>query len=229
MKSFKSPEIETKNLAEIEARALLIFNEIIKTPEVLEALDLLDDLPEGLHYHNKAHTLDVIKEAVLFTVYEDMDQDIIKTVSIAAAWHDTGFLKQNQKNEEIGVELFKQSEAYKNLSDDQRLEIIANIMDTQMIFDEGIPLLKQQKSIHGYTLDADVSNFGRDDYFEKRQAVAKELKIDLSDSVQAKKFYTFSTELLRNHVWKTKSAEALRSTKMKENLEIAQAELELLT
>ena len=167
----------------------------------------------------------VILEAVLFAIADGADMETIEQQAIAAAWHDVGFVEQYQKNEPIGVKLFKESEAYKTLSEEARGEVIANILDTQIVVKGGVPSFLHERSSKRYILDADVGNFGRKDFFEKRKKIADELKIDLSNPEAKKSFYSFALDLLKNHEWETNSARMLRQAQKDENIKQAEEEL----
>lgn len=220
--------IEQKSKETIEEIANSIYLEMLQIPEVKEALDILDSLPNNLKYHNKDHTLDVLRETILFAVADGALPEIIKEQAISASWHDVGYVKQYENNEPIAIEMFKKSNAYKSLPEDVSNRIIADISDTQMKMINGEPHLIKDKSLYGYILDADVSNFGRDDYFEKILKVAEELNIDLNDLETKKKFYKFAIDLLKNHEWKTQSAKRLRQSKKEENLRMIEREYALL-
>lgn len=206
----------------------VLFNEYMKKPEVSEALAILDQLPENLSYHNKAHTLDVIKETILFALVDGVEKEILDQLVIAAAWHDVGYIEQYEHNEPVAVRLFENSSAYTSLPDDIRQEIVANILDTQLVIKDGEPFLIQSRSKLGYLLDADVSNFGREDFWEKRLLIAQELGIDLNDLEIKKMFYSFALRLLKNQEWKTAPARMLRQTQKERNLVRVAEELEAL-
>ncbi len=208
----------------LKDEAAAIYHELIRMPEVAEALTLLDRLPEHLRYHTKAHTLDVIQETILFALADGASREVIEQQAVSAAWHDVGYIEQEKENEPIAVRLFEQSAAYRLLSEDARKEVIANILDTTVIVEGGTPSLRHQRSQFGYALDGDVSNFGRKDFFEKRAKVAEELGVDLTDAEARGKFYKFTLDLLKNHEWKTASARALRQAQKEENIRQAEAE-----
>ncbi len=201
-----------------------IYEKLLEHPSILEALTILDTLPEHLRYHDKNHTLDVIHETILFAYADVADDTTIEQQAIAAAWHDVGFVQQDKENEIIAIQLFEKSESYKNLSEETRTEVIKNIQDTEVVLKEGVPLLLKQHSQYGYALDGDISNFGRKDFFERRKLVAEELKLDLDDIEVQKRFYRFAINLLKNHSWKTKSAYRLREAQRIQNLEHAEKE-----
>jgi hypothetical protein len=211
----ESPESKQ---ARVEREVTNLYNELIKTPEIREALTLLDGLPKHLRYHNKEHTLDVLHETILFAVADDASRDTIDEQAIAAAWHDVGYLERDKDNEPVAVELFEKSSAYQKLSEDKRREVAANILDTAMVTKEGKPVFLQECSDYGYILDGDVSNFGRKDFFEKGEKLAEELGVDFSNPQAKAGFYKFTLELLRNHEWKTGSARELRQHQKEENI-----------
>lgn len=197
-----------------------VFAELIKKPEISEALDLLDKLPETLKYHNKDHTTDVIKETVLFAIGDDASPAVIEQQAIAAAWHDVGYVEGLKNHEETGVKLFQQSEAFQKLSKEQSDEIIANISDTKVKTDGGSPSLLMKESVMGYILDADVSNFGRDDFFKKMTQLTEELGIDWNNRETRKAFLKFTIYLLKNHQWKTESAKRMRQETKEKNVSV---------
>lgn len=214
MEQLQRKSLEDQANEQVEA----IYLETLKLPEVKEALDILDGLPEHLKYHDKNHTLDVIKETILFSVTDWANSETIREQCIAAAWHDVGYIKQDKDNETIAVEMFKGSLTYKSLPEDAKERIVSDILDTQIKMIDNAPHLNKEQSSYGYILDADVSNFGRDDYFEKGRSLAEELGLDLDNLETKKKFYAFAIALLENHEWKTDSARNLRQAKKEENM-----------
>jgi HD-GYP domain-containing protein (c-di-GMP phosphodiesterase class II) len=83
------------------------YAELVRLPAVAEALTLLDNLPDGLVYHTKAHTEDVIRETILFALADGVSDGAIEQQVIAAAWHDIGYLDRKSNNESIAIEYLK--------------------------------------------------------------------------------------------------------------------------
>jgi hypothetical protein len=221
--------------AELSERRDVLYAELIKLPAVEEALTLLDNLPEELVYHTKAHTEDVIKETILFALADGISEGAMKQQVIAAAWHDVGYLERKSNNESVAVDYFKESIARKQLEPEPELEpeisdeIISNIEDTTMVFDgEKKPHLHMERSALGYMLDADVSNFGREDFFVCMEKIAKETGVDLENQESRANFYAFVITLLKNHDWHTEGARRLRQKQKDKNLDKLMAEYESL-
>ncbi len=239
----ESPRLVTAELGLLEKRDAL-YIKFVKLPAVKKALELLDGLPQDLVYHTKAHTEDVIRETILFALADGISEGTIEQQVIAAAWHDVGYLKQKSNNEPDAVEYFKEgmeemgrrqsqqdleSEGKPKLEPEIRDEVISNIKDTAMVFDnEKNPHLHMDGSAFGYMLDADVSNFGREDFFGCMKKIAKETGVDLTNQESRANFYSFVITLLKNHKWHTEGAERLRQKQKEINLDKLMAEYESL-
>lgn len=155
----------------------------------------IEDL-EKLHYHNLAHTLHpkegVLAETALLCYnavnggylngdkQEDLDK--IEEVLLAAIFHDIGYLIVYEKNEPKGAELaadFIQGNSiiFPDLflgwgSQDQRETRINRVKS--LIEGTEVPVNPGDDLMQQILCDADVANFGRDDFNEKGMAVGKE-------------------------------------------------------
>lgn len=192
-------------------------------PLVQKAFELLDGLPEYLRYHTKAHTEDVFHEAVLFGTIDGLDDASLERLATAAAWHDVGFLVQQEKNEPEAVRLFEENSIDIDLPYSE--DIKAMIMDTQLQITTDGPQIIMSNEKSAYLLDADVSNFGRTDFWEKRQLVAEELGIDIDDKDTYAKFLKFALALIKNHEWHTRAAQGLRQAQTMLNIEALEKEI----
>lgn len=210
--------------AELSEKRDARYVELIKLPAVAEALALLDNLPEGLVYHTKVHTEDVIKETILFALADGISDGAMEQQVIAAAWHDIGYLERKSNNEPVAVEYFRKSTAYVQLEPELREEIISNITDTAMVFDDGKPHLHMKHSAIGYMLDADVSNFGRNDFFACMERIARETGVDLENQTSRANMYKFVINLLESHTWHTEGARMLREAQKQKNLSFLKTE-----
>jgi hypothetical protein len=77
--------------------------------------------------------------------------------------------------------------------------------------------------------DADVSNFGREDFDEKADKCFLELldvgKISADTPNTRLSFDKFREKMLRDHSWQTDSARRLRQVQKEKNLEILSARI----
>ncbi len=65
-------------------------------PDVEEYVTVLftREWPDSLVYHNIDHTLRVVKNAELIGTHENLNEEEMDIVKIAAWFHDVGYLKQ---------------------------------------------------------------------------------------------------------------------------------------
>ncbi|MFZ2253320.1 MAG: hypothetical protein WAW13_04095 [Minisyncoccia bacterium] len=207
----------------------IFYAECMRLPAVEEAFALLDTLPSHLRYHTKEHTIDVIKETILFALADGVSRGVIEQQVIAAAWHDVGYVEQDKGNEPIAVKLFENSASFPQLDVEIRNEIISNIADTTVVIHEGSPNFHMSHSSFGYMLDGDLSNFGRDDFFTCMDKIAEETGVNLSNQGERTKMYAFVIALLENHTWHTEGAHMLRNAKKQRNLALLKSEYANLT
>jgi uncharacterized protein len=133
---------------------------------------------------------------------------IIKT---AAVLHDIGYLKDEKMHEQAGADF-----AGKLLADyDFGFNDIANVKG--IILAAKLP--QTPKTIlEKVVCDADVANFGRDDFFEKGKLLRQELEL-MGIKKTEMEWYTGVLNLLENHTYHTEAARLLLNNKKKENIE----------
>jgi len=62
-------------------------------------------IPETYYYHNLSHTLYVEQQCLEIGKHEHCSKEELKLLSIAALWHDTGYINTYQKHEEESCKL----------------------------------------------------------------------------------------------------------------------------
>ena len=187
-----------------------------KLPAVAEALTLLrNGLPATLFYHAYTHTEDVICEGDLLASMDALSDRDRELLAVAAAWHDIGFIHSRQGNEPIGAKLAREFLVSLSRYSQQEISLIEQmILDTALVADEhGVRRQIPSTSLSRYLLDADLANFGRDDFFEKSDLLRREVGEDLNP------FRRETLLLVENHSWLTPAAEKLWGEKKRENVE----------
>ena len=171
---------------------------------------LTQRLPETLYYHNPAHTLDsvlgVVSIADTLAQMEGVcasDREILQT---AAYFHDTGFIEQYKANEPIGARFARDLLPIYDYSPGEIQRVERLILATQYP-------TSPKDHLEEIICDADVDNFGRDDFFEKNDAVRRELGV-----TDMRQWYENSLRLLEGHRFYTTAARTLRDAKKQENL-----------
>jgi HD superfamily phosphodiesterase len=110
-------------------------------PLVSEALQVLDKLPEGLYYHNKQHTVNVISAAVKCAELDGISSRDLELLAIAAAWHDTGYINRRNQNEIIGADLAREGRQNPSL-------LRKRILSRSSSFRDGKKILNVSQWIH---------------------------------------------------------------------------------
>jgi uncharacterized protein len=187
---------------------------LIALPLVKEALTLLDKaLPDNLSYHNKGHTLEVLRESIRFAVTDGLSERELELLAIAAAFHDTGFIKSPVANELIGAEFAREALQRAGGFSTREIQLVEQmILDTKLVELPAGPQLIPSTKLSRYLLDADLSNLGRDDFFDRSELLRQEL------GVEERSFRSRSLQVITGHRWFTEAAHALGQKKKEENL-----------
>jgi len=178
--------------------------------------NLLGTLNKNLYYHNLDHTKDVIESVErlyrlekLLRLKKVFEEEILD-LKTGALCHDTGFLIRYKENEQAGAGIARGSLGIYGYAKKQIKKIARMIMPTK--FPQNPKTLLEK-----ILCDADVDNFGREDFFEKGELMRRELEeqgIKMSD----KEWYGNTLKLLEGHSYFTDSAKKLRQERKEENI-----------
>jgi uncharacterized protein len=114
-------------------------------------------LPDGLYYHDLAHTLDVFEASKRIALAEQLTENEIELLQVAALFHDTGYIESYENNEDLGA-----GHAVSYLPDFGFNEAeIAKIKGAILATNLGIPPLDLFEMV---LCDADLDYLGRDDF-----------------------------------------------------------------
>lgn len=110
-------------------------------------------------YHNMVHIQDVLQAAVAIAKAEQLSEDDVKLLKVAALFHDAGFIHAPRNHEEKGAEMAKEVLPAYGFNGEQ-VEIICNmILATRL---PQSPVTRLEKVL----CDADLDYLGRDDFYE---------------------------------------------------------------
>lgn len=187
-----------------------------KLPVVRRTLELLKEkLPRELYYHSAPHTDDVLSETLRFALTDKLSPREIELLAIAAACHDMGFITRPVMNESLGAEHARLEMTKAGGYTEEEIALVERmILDTALVETAVGPKQIPSTNLSRYLLDADLSNFGRDDFFDKGELQRKELGVDQEI------FRKNSFALLNAHRWLTNAAMKLRQNKKEQNLSL---------
>jgi uncharacterized protein len=206
------------------------FEEILAHCRTLPLVELaLRQLREGLSsslvYHSARHTEDVLEQVLLFASTDGLSLRECELLAIAAAYHDIGFLVRSADNEALGAEACeKEMLDHGGYSAEERKAVMTAILDTQVKMTPEGPRQVSTSKFSDYLLDADVSNLGRDDFFEKAELVRAEAGV-----ADTAKFLNGLVVFLGAHRWYSPAAQQLRGAGKAKNVETLRARIAALS
>lgn len=183
------------------------------------AMHLLSNyLPKKLYFHDLAHTYDVLNSGIILINNEtrlgnfNASERDINNLLTSKKYHDIGYIEQHGKNEPIAIDIAASVLPLFGYGDNDVDQISGIILATQM---------PQQPKNHLEEIicDADLDNFGRDDFFKKTRLLREEFSAN-GIEIPEKKWYENTLKLLEGHKYFTQSARTLRDGKKADNIRI---------
>lgn len=183
---------------------------------------VIDKLEKGLSpaltYHNAAHTLDVLKQAVDIAKYEGIDnENDLGLLKISALYHDVGFLKIYKGHEEISCEVAGKELFEFGFSKEQIEKICGMIRATK------IPQ-QPQSFLEEIICDADLDYLGRNDFFKIGAGLYKEF-IDQKIVSDESSWNALQVGFLESHHYFTATSRQRRQKQKEIHLEAIKEKL----
>ncbi|MDD5191884.1 MAG: HD domain-containing protein [Candidatus Nanoarchaeia archaeon] len=161
----------------------------------------------NLPYHNFEHVMDVYSVAKKYGPLNNLNEEDQFLLESAVLLHDIIYVPFAQDNEEKSMEFARTYLSGLDYSKEQINKIKGMILATKL---PQRPLNLLEKII----CDADLDNFGREDFFEKGNNFRNELGLPDNASWYEKTF-----QFISNHKYYTEPAKRLREKKEKENIQ----------
>lgn len=166
---------------------------------------------ENHYYHQYDHALDVMQRAVYLSKKEWLNDEEIEIISLAALFHDTGFIIQYDKNEPIGAKI-AQNYLKMMMYDDKKIKLIEEII---LATD---PDYKEPKNIYEKIIkDADLDNLWRQDFWDKTNDLNKEREAIKKIKLKDPNWKHWVIEFLAEHKYYTKTQQYERNHSKEEN------------
>lgn len=164
---------------------------------------LRKELSDNLVYHSVNHTIGVIDAALTIGKAEGLDEKDLNLVTIAAAYHDCGFLVDYNNHEENGCQLLENSAPEFGIKKSDVEKIKGMIMSTK------IPQTPQNK-LDKVFCDADLYYLGGKRYDEISQNLFKEMKL-FGVQIDHEQWIEMQINFLSSHQYWTDFAKVNRS------------------
>jgi predicted metal-dependent HD superfamily phosphohydrolase len=203
------------NLKQIQELAARTVEEAVKRPIIAEVLSLLAQrLPQELSYHSLAHTKDVLAEAIFFAVYDRRSERELELIAIAAAFHDAGYMEGFAGHEAASAQMVGEAmERHGGYTAEEISLVETMILDTKLQFTPNAVIQRARADLSQYLLDADLSNFGREDFFDRLEECHREFRSNRHKLLEQ------TLEFMKSHEWLTAAGRALRQARKRQNIE----------
>jgi len=173
---------------------------------------LKSETPEIYTYHTLNHTQDVFKNALLIGIREKLDEEEMSILSMAALFHDVGYLKKYKGHEEESAEIATRFLEQHGVDEYLRTIVAESIRAT------AFPQSPESR-VAEVLCDADFMHLGQENYFELAEKLRKEQKKSGVHQLKKVEFDQESVRLFEMHKWHTAFCKKnLEETKQK-NLE----------
>jgi len=160
-------------------------------------VDLLrNNLPEEYYYHNSAHTIYVREKGQEIGQHEQCTAQELKLLSVAALWHDTGYIKTYKDHEEESCLIARQHLPDYGYSVNDVDLICGMIMATK------IPQLPRTK-LEEILADADLEYLGTYSFEIKSNSLFHELH-SINPLLTEKKWNQMQISFLQKHHYFTR-------------------------
>jgi len=157
---------------------------------------LRNNLPEKYYYHNPGHTIYVEEKVLEIGKQEQCTSQELELLSVAALWHDTGYIKTYKSHEEescLLARLHLPDFGYSKVE----IELICG-----MIMATKIPQLPKNK-LEEILADADLEYLGTDTFEIKSESLFQELQ-SMNSSLTEEKWNEMQISFLQKHHYFTR-------------------------
>jgi predicted metal-dependent HD superfamily phosphohydrolase len=174
-----------------------------------------DELPDAIKFHDINHTLHptrgVVAVANKIAISENISEHDRELLIAAAYFHDTGYIREYEKNEPIAARMAGRILKLIGYKPDEVEKVQKMILATD-------PAREPKTHVEKILCDADLDNLGREDFFKldgKLREGRRARGIDVSDDA---KWYKGTLEIIKKHQYYTESQKKFRENGKQKNI-----------
>ncbi|NQY67084.1 MAG: HD domain-containing protein [Flavobacteriales bacterium] len=205
-------KIEAKGKGEIDmyfVKGEVESDRVIKTRKRVFKL-LKRKLPQNRFYHDYRHTLDVHNAAVNLGIMENIKDNEMDLLKVAALYHDSGFTVSGENHEEVGCGIARKDLPGLGFNKKEIDKICGIIMATKI---PQSPSTKLQQII----CDSDLDYLGRGDFETIGITLFRELNAN-GITLSVEDWNKMQVKFLNAHTYFTKSSKSIREPIKQEHL-----------
>lgn len=169
------------------------------------------ELPNYLYYHNVKHTIDVVTQAELIGIGENVNDEELLLLKTAALFHDSGHILSYDDHEHFSTLMVREI-LHDYFYTQRQIDIICElIMCTQL------PPSPKTK-LEYIMCDADLDYLGRSDMVPVSNSLFRELK-EMGKIDSLKSWNELQLKFISGHQYYTKTAQSLREVNKQKQIE----------
>ncbi len=173
---------------------------------------------KDLPFHNWKHTKDVVHASKSIAYNENLPEEKIEELLIAAYFHDIGNIQGPVEHEDLSCE-YAQGFLGKEVYASHRIENVLNIINATKLPQN--PKTLPQKII----CDADLAHLGKKNFTTRNSMLRKEWSIFNDQKYTDEQWINMNIDFLKNHNYHTEFAQKNYAQQKKENIELLQVKL----
>lgn len=178
---------------------------------------LENSLPSWLYYHSMDHTKYVLKQVIIIAEKENISDEDLYLLKVAALYHDSGFLISPKNHEKVSCQIAGKDLQEYNLDGHQIKKICGMIMATR------IPQ-KPKTKLEKILADADLEYLGTNKFEEFGQQLYKE-RLHFHPNMTLDQWNEIQIDFISNHHYHTDYCKKYKEPKKLANLEMIKKEV----
>jgi len=157
-------------------------------------------IQDNLPYHDTIHTEYVVGCARLIARNSGLSDEEINLVTVAAWFHDSGFIVRSSGHEEESQKIAREFLLSEGVEEASIKKVLRCIKATEMPQNPGRDILAQ------IVCDADMAYLSEDFYIKRTNLLRKEWNIESEKKLTRKAYYKETIEMFKNHKYHTEYA-----------------------
>ena len=186
---------------------------IIREAEEFVTSVLKNETPETYSYHTLEHTVEVVKNVVFIGIKENLSEDEMNILQIAAWFHDAGYIKTYKGHEKESAGMAAKFLERQGVDENIRAAVAESILAT------AFPQNPESR-VARVLCDADFMHLGQENYFEQAEKLRQEQKNADIRKLKKVEFDQESLKLFEDHNWHTNFCKNKLDKPKRKNLEI---------
>ena len=183
--------------------------ELIENARV-NACAILQKFPETMLYHNQSHTMDVVQAVETISRNINLEDEELEMATIAAWFHDTGFLKSIDNHEEESVSIATTFLRQNNYPKEKTEKVAECIRATHLKSNPDTAAAR-------VLIDADFFHLSKKAYFERQNLLRKEWEVHHDKKFTDLEWYKENYSFLKNHEYLTEYGKAVLESNKEDN------------